>query len=119
MKYWLHVIIVVVLGFILGQWLPWWMVSLIALTSAFLLRMNFWIGGMFGFLAGFILWGGFALFIDIENQHILSERIGLLFNGVSGIMLVIITGMLGGLLCFLGTLLGGALRPGVSKSSNK
>ncbi|WP_235296189.1 hypothetical protein [Portibacter marinus] len=119
MKYWIHVAVIFLVGFILCQWLPWWVVSMVAAVSAFLLRSDFWLIGMFGFLAGFVLWGGYAMYIDIENQHLLANRIGVLFGGVSNIIPVIFTALIGGLLCMLGSMLGASLNKSFSASPDE
>lgn len=54
-----------------------------------------------GFLGIFLLWGGLALWIDMENQQILSKRIAqLLMLGGSSIALILVT-------AFIGSLVGG------------
>ncbi len=119
MKYWIHLILIVVLGCLLGQWLPWWSVAPIGVISAFLLRTKFWLSGMFGFLAGFILWACVAFYLDVENRHLLSSKLGPLFGGLTGLSLSAIGGLIGGLLASLGSLLGSSLRNPKSALSNK
>lgn len=54
-----------------------------------------------GFLAGALLWGGYALYLDNRNGGILSARMGDLFAGASSSALLAATALLGGLLAGL------------------
>ena len=116
MKYWIHLMIIVILGWLLGSSLPWWTISILAIVSAFVLKHKFGLSAMFGFLAGFILWAGLALYLDVENQNILSSKIGELFGGVNSTILIAGTGLLGGILVALGSMIGAAGREIVSKT---
>lgn len=89
---------------------PWWIIAFISLGSAFFLTPKSSTSTMFGFLAGFLLWAGVAFFLDVENQHILSTKIGLLFGGLGSTILVSITGLIGGILAMLGSYIGSNLR---------
>jgi len=90
-----------------GHWyLPWYvLVGVAALAGAFFgLRA----GGSFlaGFLAGCLLWGGYAWYLDSRNGGLLSERMGILFGELPGGALLAVTALLGGLLAGLGALTG-------------
>lgn len=117
MKYWVHVIIVLLLGALLGQFFPWWSIAVIAAISSFLLKHKFGLAAMFGFLAGILLWGGLAFYLDVENQHILSSRMGELFGGLNSTLLIVMTGFLGGVIVSLGSMVGSALQEITSKTS--
>ena len=54
-----------------------------------------------GFLAGALLWGGYAWYLDSQNGGILSARMGALFAGATSIALLAATALLGGLLAGL------------------
>lgn len=110
MKYWIHLVIILVGGCLLGNLMPWWMISIIAVLSAFLLKHKFGMSAMFGFLSGFILWAGLALYLDVENQHILSAKVGELFGGINATLLVAITGVIGGIIVALGSVVGASAR---------
>ncbi len=64
-----------------------------------------------GFLALFLLWAGWAFWIDLENNSILSERVIRLFplphNSLS---LILLTGFLGGLINGMAMLTGDIFR---------
>ena len=46
----------------------------------------------------FILWLGYAFFIDLQNDHILSHRIIILFHLPNSFSLIVITSILGGII---------------------
>lgn len=91
---------------------PWWwtFVPLIVLL-AYLLRSRNWLARPFltGFVAIFLLWGGAALWQDLGNEGLLSYRMAGLFSLPSGWMLVLITGLIGGLLGGLAAWTGSAM----------
>jgi hypothetical protein len=102
-----------VLAWALGLWLPFWSLSLAAMLVGFLVHPGGWKAFAAGALAGLLLWGGMAYFADTANAHILSDRVGALFN-TSGTGMVVFTAILGALLAGLGTLLGDRIRNAVS-----
>ena len=110
MKYWIHVVAVIIISYLLNFTGVWWMISLVALASAAILRLKPWMAGLFGFLAGLLLWGGMSFYFDIENQHILSGKMGELFGGIGPMALIGITALLGGIMAFLGSFVGASLR---------
>lgn len=52
---------------------------------------------LLGFLSGFLAWGAYAWLLDRRNAHQLSEMIGDLLSISSSPILIIITGIIGGL----------------------
>ncbi len=92
---------------LMGQWwLPWYALVGAALLAGALFRLG--AGGSFaaGFLAGCLLWGGYAWYLDSRNGGLLSARMGELFGGLPGAGLLAATALLGGLLAGLGALTG-------------
>lgn len=92
------VILFLVAGFLLQLVLPWWGM----LISCFFIALftfdkqgnNFFAA----FLGIFLLWFGFAFWIDFQNDQILSQRIIQLFPlPKSSFLLIFITGLVGGL----------------------
>jgi hypothetical protein len=98
--------VVLVLALMGQWWLPWYALAAAALPAGALFRLG--AGGSFaaGFLAGFLLWGGYAWYLDSRNGSLLSARMGELFGGVPGAALLAATALVGGLLAGLGALTG-------------
>lgn len=117
MKYWIHFIVIIVGGLIFSFFTPWWVTSIIALLSAYIYKLRFWLAGLYGLLAGFLLWAVTAFYIDLENNQIMSSRIGSLLGGLNPITLIIITGLMGGLLTAFGSMTGSSIRRIVSNKS--
>ena len=63
------------------------------------------------FLAMLLLWGGLALWINVNNENILSLKIAeLLGIGNNTFLLVLITGLIGGLVAGLAAMSGSFMR---------
>jgi ABC-type Mn2+/Zn2+ transport system permease subunit len=64
-----------------------------------------------GFLGLFLLWAGMALLKDAANDHVLSTKVaGILPLGGSYLVLILVTGVVGGLVSGLAALTGSYLR---------
>ena len=110
MKYWIHLLLIVCLGFILIYWIDWWIIIPIALLSSFVFRLKFWLSALYGLLGGFILWGLVAFYIDLENGHILSSKISILFGNIGSMSLIFITAFIGGIVSGISSMAGSSLR---------
>lgn len=94
-----------------GMFLPWWgFVPIIFLLAAVINQKNLR-SFLAGFLAIFILWVILAWIIDSANQHILSQRTAMILplNGNS-LLLILLTGLIGGILGGMASLTGSLLR---------
>jgi len=112
----LQAVITLVLGFIAHQFLPFWSIAVAAGLVGLLFKYeNSGMGFAAGLVAGVLLWGGYAAYLDTANGHLLSGSLGELFSA-KGIFLVYFTGLLGGLLGGLGALTGSLARKMLEKS---
>ena len=109
-KYLLYFILILVLAAIIQLFLPWWSMPLLAIVLAYTLKVKPTIAFLGGFLAAIFLWGGYALYINIANDGIMSDRIGQLFGGLSGNTMVVISAVFGGLFTGLAGLVGSQCR---------
>ena len=110
MKISVSIIAIIILGYVLQLVTPWWGIVLAVMIVTFVLNKSYWASFIVGFLAVFLLWGGFALYKDLGNEGLLSAQIGDLLGGLPGVALVAITGVLGGLLGGLSGMLGYSAR---------
>lgn len=94
------------LGFVLTAFLPWWSVVISTFLIAFFLRIDGWKSFLAGFISMIVLWSGLAMFLDIQNGEILSNKVAELFQLPSNSLLVYITGLIGGILGGFGALTG-------------
>jgi hypothetical protein len=98
MKFFVTMLLIALLSFACGLFLPWWTAAVAAFLVSALIPQKPMRAFFAGFLALFLLWGLMALFIDISNDNILSMRIAeLLYLQGSSIALVVLTGLIGGL----------------------
>ena len=98
MKFIATIILIALLAFVSGLYLPWWSIALAAFVISLIFRQPPGKSFLAGFLGLFLLWAGLALFIDSPNQHILSKKIAeVLPLGGSSTLLILVTGLVGGL----------------------
>jgi len=93
----------------LSSVLPWWIVWFAGLGAGVLWPKPVRTAGA-AFLGAFALWVGMAFWLDQQNQGILSAKISGLFRGIQPALLILLTGLLGGLLAAAGAWLGALLR---------
>lgn len=110
MKFFKPFIVVFTLSLLSGLFLPWWTIAIIAFIVGFYLASSSTIAYFSGFLSLLLLWSGFALFLDIQNQSILSSKISHLFSLPHPLLLIFITGMVGGLVAGFASLTGYLMR---------
>lgn len=98
MKFLVTILLIALLAFVCGLYLPWWGIALAAFIISLVFRQTPGKSFLAGFLGIFLLWGILAFSIDMANQHILSKKIAeILPLGGSSVMLVFVTAIAGGL----------------------
>ncbi len=97
-RFWLQFGFILLLGAAIQPFTPWWSVGLVAFAGGALFALERGMGSFLcGFLAALSLWSGYALYLDVANGSLLSEKVGRLMGGLPPEGLVLITGLLGGL----------------------
>ncbi len=103
-------LITLLLSGILLNFLPWWVIGIVAAIAALVFRTK----PVFSFLAGFLgialLWGLYAGYLDGQNESILSSQLGQIFKGLSSMGLILTTALIGGLVGGLSAMTGSLLR---------
>jgi hypothetical protein len=111
MKFIVSILLIALLSFAFGLYLPWWSIALVAFIVTALIHQRPLRAFISGFIALFLLWAIVAMIVDISNQHILSQKIAsVLPLGGSYILLILVTGFIGGLVAAFGALSGSYLR---------
>lgn len=111
MKFTLSILLHAGLGLILTLFVPYfWSTVIIAFVIGFAFKIDGWKSFIAGFLGMLGLWAGYALFLDVANEAILSEKVAQLFQLSNANLLIVITGLIGGLLGGFGALTGRYLR---------
>jgi hypothetical protein len=98
-----------VLNAILQYFLPWYIMVPVGVAIGYFGGLSRWGAFGAGFLSMFLLWVGYALYLDNANNHILSTKVAQILaalTGGTGIGLLLLTGVVGGLVSGLATLSG-------------
>jgi hypothetical protein len=104
-------LLIALLSFSLGLYLPWWTVAVAGGLVALILNLRPVAAFMAGFMAVFVLWGGLALLRSSSNDHILAKRMAaFILKNDNPWMLILLTALIGGLVTGLGALSGSFLR---------
>lgn len=110
MKFLFKIILIAGACYVAELFFPWWSVVI----CAFLIGMMMPARGGSDFLAGFmgvgLLWLIFAWMIDIDTDSILSEQIAPVLYLNNALVLVAITGLIGGIVGGFACLAGSQLR---------
>lgn len=108
MRFAVQILVIVVLGFFLELFFPWWSVAIAAFCGGLLIhtRMNF----LGGFLGVGLLWLAKALITDLSSDSDLTERVAAIFMLHSKTLLLLVTVLLGGIVGGFASTTGGALR---------
>lgn len=109
-----QILVIIILGFFLELFLPWWSVAIAAFLGGVLIntRSNF----VAGFLAVGLLWIGKALISDLSTDSGLADRVARIFMLHNKAILLLVIFILSGLVGGFAAMSGGALRkePGAS-----
>jgi len=107
MKFIISLILTALLSFAACLYLPWWSIAIVAFLVAVLIPVKPLSSFISGFLALFLLWSLFALYISTNNGHLLAHKISvLLLKTDDPFLLIIITGLIGGLVAGFAALTG-------------
>ncbi|MEZ2338698.1 hypothetical protein AB6735_23820 [Mucilaginibacter sp. RCC_168] len=111
-------LIILILSFASGFFLPWWVVAIAAFSAAFFIGKTSGQAFWSGFLAVFIVWIVLALFKSIPNDHILAKKVAVLLHLPGWGYLLVITGIIGGLVSGFAALSGVLLQKAFGKEEH-
>lgn len=113
MKILTAIVLTAFLAYVVGVYstLPWWSFAITSLIIAVAVHQRPWKAFVAGFLGLFLLWAGMSLLKDAANDHVLSTKVAsILPLGGSYLVLILVTGFVGGLVSGLAALTGSFLR---------
>ena len=87
----------IALCFILQYFFPWWTLVIGAGIGGYLFGNSGGISFLSGFLGVGMLWLAMAMFIDVQTQSILTEKVAQLFPTKTPALLMVLTAVIGGL----------------------
>ena len=108
MRFPVQIVVIIVVGFFMELFLPWWSVAIAAFIGGLFVntRMNF----LAGFLGIGLLWIMKALIADLSANSDLADRVARIFMLYNKAFLLLVTFLLGGLVGGFASMTGGALR---------
>ena len=111
MKFLVSILLIAILSFLAGIYLPWWSIAVVALIVILVIPQKPVMAFLAGFLALFILWSSMAFFISTKNENILAHKISMIiFKTDSPTSLILLTGLIGALVAGFAALAGSYLR---------
>jgi hypothetical protein len=108
MRFSIQMLVIIVLGFMLELFLPWWSIAIAAFIGGLFIntRHNF----VAGFLAVGLLWVVKALLIDLSTDSGLADRVARIFMLHNKALLLAVTWVISGLVGGFAAMSGGSLR---------
>ncbi|KIC95030.1 hypothetical protein [Flavihumibacter solisilvae] len=111
MKLFISIVLTAFLGFALCLFLPWWAIAIAAFTVAVAIVQAPWKSFVTGFVALFLLWAVMAWWISFTNNNLLADKVSvMILKQQSAFMLVLVTGLIGGLVAGFAALTGSLVR---------
>lgn len=98
MKFFVSILLVALLGFAAPLYFPWWSFAITSFVVLFFLRQTPAKSFLAGFLGLFFVWGINATWLDMANNHLLSQKVAVILPlGGSVLLLILLTAFIGGL----------------------
>lgn len=111
-------IIILLASFLLQLIAPWWIVVLISFVTCGLFGKTSKISLWAPFFAIALLWVGMALFKSIHNNHLLATRVSEMLAVKSWILVLVLTGLMGGFAAGVSGICGYHFRKAVLKTKS-
>jgi hypothetical protein len=94
----INFVLTIVLAYLLALFLPWWSVMLAGLITAYLIPLKKTAVFVIPFLAVALLWIFQSWLLSRSNDYTLAKKIATLLSlGGNPVLLIIVTGIIGGL----------------------
>lgn len=111
MKLFVSILLTALLGYAIVLFLPWWTFVFTSCTVAIVIPQKSIKSFATGFAGIFLLWAIQAYILDINNDHILSQKVAAIFQlGNSSVFLIFISAFIGGLISAFAALTGSFAR---------
>ncbi|MEP7236384.1 MAG: hypothetical protein ABI685_00905 [Ferruginibacter sp.] len=111
MKFFISLILTILLSFALCLFLPWWSIAIAAFLVAALIPQKPGKAFLTGFIALFLLWGGLSFWMSNNNDHVLAHKVSqLILKMDNPILLILATALIGAIVAGCAALAGSYLR---------
>lgn len=108
-------LLTVILALVLSMFLPWWSIMLAAFLSGAIVRLRKASAFFVPFLAIAVFWIIYAWLLSSANDFILAKKIAVLLPlGGNAMLLILVTGIVGGLAAGIAALFGNQCRAAFS-----
>jgi hypothetical protein len=105
-----NIILLVAFVLITSYFFPWWSTAIVAFLWGLIINPNSKQGALILFFTLFFIWVGVALYLNLNNNELMSQRMAEILKVGSPWVLILITGMIGGLVGLLPGMAGIFLR---------
>ncbi len=110
-------ILTLILALLFSLFLPWWSVMVAAFISGAIVRLKNVSAFFVPFLAIALFWSVFAWLLSSANDFILAKKIAVLLPlGGNALLLILVTGVVGGLAAGFAGLFGNQCRAAISRN---
>jgi hypothetical protein len=107
MKFFISIIVIALVSFVASLFMPWWVIAIAAFLVSFFIPQTNSKAFLAGFIALFLLWAGISFYLSNANSHLLAHKMSVLFLKMDNpIVLIIVTGIVGGLVAGFASLSG-------------
>jgi len=110
----MNFLIIFIVTAILQLFTPWWIIALVPFLIMIWRPVSSFKSFATGFLAIAALWFSYGLYLHLDSQGAMSNRIAAIFSLPNGILLLIVTTVVGGLVGGLSGLSGYFVRKATS-----
>ena len=93
----MNFLLILITTAILQFFTPWWTIALVPFVVAIWRPENLWKSFVIGFTAIAILWFAYGLYLHLVSEGAMSNRIAEIFSLPNGILLLIVTAIVGGI----------------------
>jgi hypothetical protein len=107
MRFILLVITVSILAALAEYFAPWWLIAVVAFVVALVAGLKPGQSFLMGFLGIALFWFVAALISDYANDHILANRMAKVFHLPGGILFILVSAIIGGIVGGLASWSGG------------
>ena len=118
MKFFLRLILIGVLTYFSSFVAPWWIIVVVAFVGGISLPGNSITVFVSGFLGVGIVWMGYAWMLDTANESRFSSMIGEILTIGDSLLLVVASGVVGGICGGCSAISGSLLRQGDPKAKS-
>jgi hypothetical protein len=98
MKFLVSLLLIMLLSFAAGLYLPWWTIAITSFLVVALIPQRPGAAFLCGFTAIFLLWAALSFWLSFQNNHILAHKISLLILSIDNpLLLILVTALIGAL----------------------